>query len=91
MLDRFGPTVVIDAALVAAARWGLAIGSLLARAWDWTPFAFPLSGDDLLAAGVAPGPDVGRRLAELRGWWLDGERQADRTALLAELARRLVP
>lgn len=52
---------------------------------------FPLEGRDLLAAGLSPGPAIGALLADLRAWWLDGGCTADRTACLAELARRVVP
>jgi poly(A) polymerase/tRNA nucleotidyltransferase (CCA-adding enzyme) len=30
---------------------------------------FPLQGRDVLALGVAPGPEVGRLLSEVRSWW----------------------
>ena len=38
-----------------------------------------------LAAGLAPGPSVGRLLATLRAWWLEGGCTADREACLARL------
>jgi poly(A) polymerase/tRNA nucleotidyltransferase (CCA-adding enzyme) len=50
---------------------------------------FPLQGRDLLAEGVAPGPEVGRLLALLRDWWLEGGAVADRAACLDELRKRL--
>lgn len=53
--------------------------------------AFPLAGRDALALGAAPGPAVGRALAAVRAWWLDGGCTADRNACAAELARRLLP
>ena len=45
---------------------------LLARFRDGHEVAplLPLSGRDLVAEGVAPGPEVGRRLAEARAAWL---------------------
>ncbi|WP_084112543.1 CCA tRNA nucleotidyltransferase [Belnapia moabensis] len=46
---------------------------------------FPLQGRDALAAGLAPGPSVGRLLAALRAWWLEGGCVADREACLARL------
>ena len=48
---------------------------------------FPLQGRDLAEVGMAPGPDIGRRLAELRAWWWDGGCRADRAACLAEYAQ----
>ncbi|TVQ29059.1 MAG: CCA tRNA nucleotidyltransferase [Geminicoccaceae bacterium] len=49
----------------------------------------PLLGRDVLARGVPPGPAVGRLLAAIEAWWLEGGCVADRAACLAELARRL--
>ncbi len=50
---------------------------------------FPISGQDLIDRQVQPGPDLGKRLAELEDWWLDQEMQPDRAAVLRELDRRL--
>ncbi len=50
---------------------------------------FPLQGRDLLAAGLPPGPELGRILARLRGWWLAGGCTATREECLAELPRHL--
>ncbi len=52
---------------------------------------FPLQGRDLLAIGMPPGPEVGRRLAELRGWWIAEGAGPDREACLAQARRRLGP
>jgi hypothetical protein len=50
---------------------------------------FPLHGRDLRAAGVLAGPRLGEMLRDVRAWWIAGGCIADRTACLAELARRL--
>jgi len=50
---------------------------------------FPLLGRDLMALGLPAGPGLGTLLGALRAWWLAGDCQADRDALLAEAARRL--
>jgi poly(A) polymerase len=49
---------------------------------------FPLEGRDVLSVGVPPGPIVGALLRDVRRWWLDGGCVADRTACMAELARK---
>lgn len=55
--------------------------------------AFPLAGADLVAAGVAPGPGIGRGLATARKVWLelgcptDAEARADLLARALEGAR----
>jgi poly(A) polymerase/tRNA nucleotidyltransferase (CCA-adding enzyme) len=51
------------------------------------PPIFPLQGRDLLAAGLAPGPQVGILLDRLRHSWLDTGCTATREELLDELAR----
>lgn len=56
-----------------------------ALAAAWQPPAFPLSGDDLLARGLAPGPLLGSLLARLRQWWADQDFAPDRAACLARL------
>lgn len=48
---------------------------------------FPLGGADLAAAGVAPGPDMGRLLRQVRAWWRAGGCVADAAACRAALAR----
>jgi poly(A) polymerase/tRNA nucleotidyltransferase (CCA-adding enzyme) len=48
---------------------------------------FPLQGRDLIGAGVAPGPEMGRMLAGLRQGWLDSGCVASREELLAQLAQ----
>ncbi|MEM7042461.1 MAG: CCA tRNA nucleotidyltransferase [Pseudomonadota bacterium] len=49
----------------------------------------PISGQDLIARGVPPGPELGHLLADIEAWWLNQSMQPDRNACLAELDRRL--
>lgn len=55
----------------------------------WQPVVFPLTGMDLISAGVPPGEDVGILLHDIRQWWEDGGYQAGYDLALAELHRRL--
>lgn len=50
---------------------------------------FPLKGRDVHALRVAPGPMIGRLLAELAAWWEAGDFRATRAACLAELKARV--
>jgi len=59
--------------------------SLLALARDWTPPEFPLSGHDVIALGIPPGPRVGALLDAVARWWVTGDFTADRDASLARL------
>jgi poly(A) polymerase len=48
---------------------------------------FPLTGADVVAQGVAPGPRVGQLLRQLRAEWRAEDFRPDRADLLARLAR----
>jgi poly(A) polymerase len=61
------------------------LAELLTLANGWTAPAFPLTGDDVTALGIAPGPRTGRLLEEVRDWWEAGDFTADRAACLARL------
>ncbi len=50
---------------------------------------FPLHGRDLIAVGLEPGIEIGRMLAKLKAWWMEGGCVATREECLAELARRI--
>ncbi len=62
--------------------------ALIARIGLWTHRPLPLGGEDVLKAGVVPGPEVGRMLKGLTEWWILGGFAASRAEALAELARR---
>jgi poly(A) polymerase len=86
--ERFRDLAVLLAAEGAVSRDRLA--ELLALARDWAPPVFPLSGRDVTALGIPPGPRVGRLLAAVHEWWQAGDFTADRAACLAYL-RGLAP
>ncbi len=90
-LYRLGRAVYVDRVLLTAAISGATRKArpLLAGASRWRKISFPLSGGDVTALGVAPGPEIGRLLAELETWWEAGDFKAPRRACLAELRRRL--
>jgi len=47
---------------------------------------FPVSGRDVIAQGIDPGPLLGALLGQVEAWWTDGGCVADREACLARLA-----
>ena len=53
----------------------------------WQAPRFPLSGADVVALGVAPGPRVGELLRAVEDGWIAGDFAADDPALRAELQR----
>jgi poly(A) polymerase len=46
---------------------------------------FPLKGRDALDLGIEAGPEVGRLLAAVERWWIEGDFQTDRKACLKQL------
>ncbi len=62
--------------------------SLISRLEAAEKKVFPIQGRDLKRAGVPDGPELGRLLRDLRGWWLQGGCVADADEILAELAKR---
>jgi poly(A) polymerase len=58
---------------------------LLSRAEKWRKPVFPLTGADVLAAGIPAGPRVGDILGQLEEKWVDGNFNADRATLVARL------
>ncbi|MFY7959365.1 MAG: hypothetical protein ACOVVK_04735, partial [Elsteraceae bacterium] len=76
---RLGATAARDAALIEADE------DLVA---DWVRItatevpAMPLTAADLLAQGLTPGPELGRRLAALQDWWDEQGGKPDRAACL---------
>jgi tRNA nucleotidyltransferase (CCA-adding enzyme) len=72
----------VEAVALAGAR---GTGAAAARRWldELRHVALQITGDDLRAAGVAEGPDLGRRLHAVLDLHLDGAVAADRDAQLA--------
>jgi poly(A) polymerase len=59
---------------------GLPWRMLLEMAQTWQRPRFPLTGRDVMAAGVPQGPDVGRILAAVEDWWVVHDFAADEAA-----------
>jgi poly(A) polymerase len=59
---------------------GLPWRMLLEMAQTWQRPRFPLTGRDVMAAGVPQGPDVGRILAAVEDWWVAHDFAADEAA-----------
>jgi poly(A) polymerase len=59
--------------------------ALLPIAETWPAPRLPLSGDDVMAAGVPPGPLVGKVLREVEAWWIDQDFPDDRLSLIERL------
>jgi len=68
-------------AMATAARWL----KLVERAKAFDKPTFPLSGADVIASGISPGPDVGRLLGELEDAWVQANFSFSREKLLTRL------
>jgi poly(A) polymerase len=64
-----------------AAQWR----ALVAHAQMWTPPKLPLSGDEVMRAGVPAGPKVGEVMREIEAWWIDADFPDDKLAIIERL------
>jgi poly(A) polymerase len=89
-LYRLGKDVGRDRARLAWAasddpRTDMQWRGLLALIETWTRPSFPLTGDDVIAAGVRPGERVGLVMREVEAWWIDADFPNDELALVERL------
>jgi poly(A) polymerase len=59
--------------------------ALVAHSQMWTPPKMPLTGDDVMAAGVSAGPKVGVVLREVEDWWIDADFPDDKLSIIERL------
>jgi len=79
--DRVMLHWAVDPKLNNAMQWR----ALLAMADSWTRPEFPLTGDEVMAAGVPQGPHVGRVMREVEEWWGDADFIDDQLSLVERL------
>ena len=92
LLYRIGVARFRDKVLLAwagrtasALQWRM----LLDMAANWQRPRFPLTGMDVMQAGVSEGPEVGRILARVEDWWIGTDFAADEGACRDRLAGAL--
>ena len=59
--------------------------ALVAHAQMWKPPRLPLTGDEVMAAGVPAGPKVGIIMREVEDWWIDAEFADDKLSIIERL------
>ncbi len=59
--------------------------ALVAHGQMWTPPKLPLTGDEVMAAGVPAGPKVGVVLREVEAWWIDADFPDDKLSIIERL------
>jgi poly(A) polymerase len=87
-LYRLGQPRFLDRVRIAWARSGAAPDDtawrdLLALPGRWKPPVFPLRGEDLIAAGLRRGPQIGATLRQLEEAWITSDFALTRDELLA--------
>jgi poly(A) polymerase len=65
----------------AAIQWR----ALLAMAEGWDRPRLPLSGEEVMAAGVPPGPKIGAVMREVEEWWIDADFTDDKLSIVERL------
>jgi poly(A) polymerase len=84
LLYRIGPARFRDSVMLhwaaAAKGAGLPWRMLLEMTEKWIRPRFPLTGRDVMAAGIAEGPEVGRILARVEDWWVEHDFAPDEAA-----------
>ncbi|MDB5449758.1 MAG: tRNA nucleotidyltransferase/poly(A) polymerase [Phenylobacterium sp.] len=58
---------------------------MIALGEGWSVPTFPLTGDDVVAAGVPRGPMVGQVLREVEDWWIDHDFLDDKLSAVEKL------
>ncbi len=90
ILYRIGKPTFEDRAMLAwaedpkennAVQWR----ALLAMAQSWQRPKLPLSGEEVIAAGVPEGEEVGRVMREVEDWWVDADFTDDRFSIIERL------
>ena len=90
MVYRLGPQAFRDRAKLA---WARADRTAVTPQWrgmialgeGWSPPTFPLTGDDVVTAGVPKGPMVGQVLREVEDWWIDHDFIDDKLSAVEKL------
>jgi len=92
ILYQLGPCTWCDLVRLA---WARSDASLADAGWQalldlplrWNSPVLPVTGHDLIAAGVSPGPEIGVMLRTLEDWWVASDFQPSRDELLKRLNR----
>ncbi|MBS0361437.1 MAG: CCA tRNA nucleotidyltransferase [Proteobacteria bacterium] len=87
---QLGPKPFRDRAKLA---WARSEGTAATMQWrglialgeGWAPPAFPLTGEDVIAAGVPKGPMVGQVMREVEAWWIDHDFLDDKLSTIEKL------
>lgn len=79
--DRVRLAWAEDAGARTAPQWR----ALLALSGGWVRPQLDLTGDEVVAAGVPPGPKVGMVMREVEAWWIDSDFPDDKLSIVERL------
>ena len=82
--EAFGDRVLLGWASAGGEK-ALQWRALTAHAKMWTPPKLPLTGDEVMAAGVPAGPKVGLIMREVEDWWIDADFPDDKLSVIERL------
>lgn len=86
---RIGNAAFRDRVMLSWASAGAAKAqawrALIAHAQMWKPPKLPLSGEEVMAAGVPAGPKVGEVMREVEAWWIDADFPDDKLSVIERL------
>jgi poly(A) polymerase len=90
LVYRIGAQAFCDRATLAWAAGGRAAAAiqwraLLPMAQSWPKPTLPLTGEEVVAAGVPRGPLVGAVLREVEAWWIDNDFTTDKLSIIERL------
>ena len=90
MVYRLGHAAMADRILLgwagservaASTQWR----ALLPMAQTWPKPTFPLTGEEVIAAGAPRGPLVGAVMREVESWWIENDFTDDKLSMIERL------
>ena len=82
-----GPDASLDRLLLDAAEMNTpASTDFVRQIQNFQPVQLPISGQDAIDLGVAPGPAVGQLIRRIEAWWVERDFQPTREQCLWELS-----
>jgi len=90
MVYRLGHAAFADRILLAWAgserrAAGVQWRALLPMAQTWPKPSFPLTGEEVIAAGAPKGPMVGAVMREVEAWWIENDFTDDKLSMIERL------
>lgn len=80
--ETFSALLHLKMLLEPAKDYGANYNIMLKLAANWRPPVMPVTGNDLIAAGIAPGQKLGRQLYELEKIWEESDYKLNKQELL---------